>query len=285
MCRACAEFGSNLHTNATDDRKRDPTRTTSLRKRFEQDVNARFREIRGGVNRYFKENSERFQFLRDDQKVSEFMQWLETEQSAVLGMQRGAGLANAGSAEWANVYVSEAYHSGVNQSASKLRAGGADVEQSWVMSAFSRPVHADRLGLIYTRVYSELQGITAAMDQSISRVLADGIGRGLNPLEIARQINEQVDGIGRNRARMLARTEVVAAHSEATLNSFQEAGIVGVEVEAEWLTAAGACELCTSIQAGGPYTIEEARGMLPAHPNCRCSWAPKVVNGTGITLR
>lgn len=285
MCRACDEFGSNLHTNAADDRRRDPTRTTTLRKRFEQDVNARFRQMRGGVNRYFQDNAERFQFVRDDQKVAEFMRWLEQEQSLVLGVQRGADIASAASQSWANEYVAEAYHSGVNQSASKLRAAGADVDMSWVSNALRRPAHAERMSLIYSRVYSELHGITEAMDQQISRILSEGIGRGLNPMELARQINEKVDSIGRNRARMLARTEVIAAHSDATLNSFVEAGIVGVDVEAEWLVAAGACEVCLAIQQSGPYSIQEARGMLPAHPNCRCAWAPVVVNGTGITLR
>ena len=78
---------------------------------------------------------------------------------------------------------------------------------------------------------------------------------------------------------------MIATHAEAGLNSYEEAGVEGVDVEAEWLTAADACPLCVEAADKGTYTLGEARGLIPLHPNCRCSWAPKVVNGTGIELR
>ena len=34
------------------------------------------------------------------------------------------------------------------------------------------------------------------------------------------------------------------------------------------------CVICEEIAAEGPYSIEEAQGLLPAHPNCRCAWIP-----------
>lgn len=30
------------------------------------------------------------------------------------------------------------------------------------------------------------------------------------------------------------------------------------------------CEICQEAAENGPYTMEEAQGMLPLHPNCRC---------------
>ena len=29
------------------------------------------------------------------------------------------------------------------------------------------------------------------------------------------------------------------------------------------------CDVCDGISENGPYTINEARGLIPAHPNCR----------------
>lgn len=106
------------------------------------------------------------------------------------------------------------------------------------------------------------------MDQQISRILAAGIGEGRGPYDIARQLNERVDKIGVTRSRMLARTEVINAHADASLNAYEEAGLEGVDVEAEWLTAADACPECEEASNGGPYTISEARGLIPFHPNC-----------------
>jgi SPP1 gp7 family putative phage head morphogenesis protein len=134
-------------------------------------------------------------------------------------------------------------------------------------------------------VYSELEGITAAMDQKISRILAHGVAEGWGPREIARDISEEIAAISRNRAEVLARTEVISAHAEASLNAYEEAGIEGVEVEAEWSTAGDdrVCPECEEME-GKTFDLDEAKGMIPLHPQCRCAWIPKVVNGTGIVL-
>lgn len=228
----------------------------------------------------------RFAFVRSQDKVRGFMNWIrEQEKTGVLGVMQGTPIEYAAESAWTNTYIESAYVKGVKDAGEKLRKAGADVADTWIQNAFFRPIHADRLGLAFTRVFSELEGITDTMDQQISRVLAQGLAEGQGPAVIARRINERVDKIGITRARVLARTEVMNAHANGTLNSFQEAGIEGVEVEAEWLTAADPCPICEALAAGGPYTLEEARGMIPAHPNCRCAWAPKVVNGTGIELR
>jgi len=34
------------------------------------------------------------------------------------------------------------------------------------------------------------------------------------------------------------------------------------------------CEDCEDIAAEGPYDIDTARGLIPAHPNCRCAFIP-----------
>jgi hypothetical protein len=32
------------------------------------------------------------------------------------------------------------------------------------------------------------------------------------------------------------------------------------------------CDICDGIAANSPYTINQARSLIPAHPNCRCEW-------------
>lgn len=231
-------------------------------------------------------NRGEFEFIRTTDKVAAFMDWLRDQELAHgLTVRPGARISSAAESAWTATYIESAYVRGLNQAASRLRGAGARVEQRWVDAAFRRPIHADRLGIAYTRAFTELAGVTAAMDQQISRVLAAGLGRGAGPLDIARDINNRVDKIGGTRARMLARTEVISAHADATLNTYVEAGLDGVDVVAEWLTAANACPLCVALEEGGPYSIEQARGMIPVHPNCRCAWAPQVSGGSGIELR
>ena len=139
--------------------------------------------------------------------------------------------------------------------------------------------------VLWTRNKSSLEGISDAMDASISRVLAQGIAEGIGPMDMAERIASRIEGIGIARARTLARTEVIGSHAAATLNKFQEAGLEGVKVLAEFTTAGDAqvCERCASLEAK-TYTIEEAEGLIPVHPNCRCTFIPADSDLRGMVL-
>lgn len=283
------------------ERRRDPTMTKTLRRKFEAEFYRRLRRIKGLIrreiverdgfglrNRSLQTNRGRFEFTRSDEKVGAFMQWLnQMQRDELFTVRAGTPIAAAARQEWTHLYIESAYRSGLNQAAARMRAEGASVADEWVLEAFNRPIHADRVGLLYTRAYEELQGVTAAMDQQISRVLAQGIADGIGARDLARQLNDRVDKIGITRARMIARTEVISSHAEASLNAYEEAGAEGVEIEAEWSTADDGlvCELCEAAAENGPYTLDEAHGMIPLHPNCRCAFIPKVKNPSEVVLR
>lgn len=306
--------GCWLHDATT---KRDPTGTTGIRRRFESEAARRFRVVKGLITRSLVESDAlgikketlgvtqvqaqeaiikirdealppgAFAFERSQGKVAGFMSWLQQQQNEqVLGIISGTPMERAAETAWTRTYIESSYQKGIRDAGQKLRQAGADVAPSFVEQAFTRPIHADRVGLAYTRVFSELRGITEAMDQQISRILAQGLAEGQNPMVIARRINERVDKIGITRARVLARTETISAHAQATLNGFEEAGIQGVEVEAEFATAGDTrvCPQCEALE-GKIYPMDEARGIIPVHPNCRCAFLPVVQDGTGIELR
>lgn len=285
-----------LRVNAA---RKDPTRTTGLRVRFEQDVNRRFGQLRKLISKTIVDQDalalrtnasvpspRAFDFPRSADKVASFIDWLKkAEDDLLLGIVSGTPIASAARNAWTNVYIQSAYQRGLAQAGMNLRKQGVEVSESWVKGAFWRPQHADRAGLIYTRVYNELYGITEAMDQRISRTLAQGMIDGRGPQVIARAINADVDSIGRTRARTLARTEVIGAHAEASLNAYEEAGVEGVNVQAEFSTA-GDDQVCPDCEAleGRTYSMDEARGLIPVHPNCRCAFTPVVMDPEGVRL-
>lgn len=271
-----------LHTHA--EMKQDPTQTTGVRKRFSADAYKRFRRLKGRIrdavvkNDGFGLTTNRgdFDFERSSRKVQSFMDWLaEQERQEGLRVEQGTSIENAAEQAWTATYVRTGYQRGVNSAGKRMRGQGIEIEDDFEEGAFNRPIHADALGIIYTRTYRELQGVTDAMDQQISRELAQGLAEGINPTEMARRINDRVDKIGITRARTLARTEVINANAEATLNSYQEAQVEGVSVQAEFSTAGDArvCPRCEKLE-GTVYTIDEARGLIPVHPNCRCALLP-----------
>jgi SPP1 gp7 family putative phage head morphogenesis protein len=144
-----------------------------------------------------------------------------------------------------------------------------------VAAVINRPIHRDELRLIYTRDYSELEGITQAVSQQSSRTLVEGLAAGENPTEIARRLTDRVDAIGKTRATTLARTSVIDTFNSASLARLDELGVEGVTVKAEWTTAGDSrvCERCLS-RSGDILSIEEAKGQIPYHPGCRCVWVP-----------
>lgn len=281
--------------NSAEAQRYDPTMTTTLRRQFEGALAKRFRKLKGAINTLLitddafglRTNRTDFRFLRSGDKVAAFQEWLKEQQDAgILELTPGVPAARAAETSWASVYVRSAYHKGMSRSASQLRKEGVSVAPSWVVDAFTRPFHVDRVGLAYTRVFQELEGITAEMDRQISRTLAQGLSQGTGAVQLAKELNDRVDKIGITRARMMARTEVIRAHAEASLNTYEEAGILGVGIEAEWRTAQddSVCQECDDAASGGPYNLADARGMIPLHPNCRCAWVPQVVDPTAVRL-
>ena len=274
----------------------DPTQTTTLRQQFEGALAKRFRRLKGLINKTvvnddgfgLRTNRGLFDFPRSADKIGAFMAWLkEQERAGILEISRGVSLERAADRAWTNVYIRTAYQRGMAQSAAELRRQGVSVAPEWVTEAFTRPFHVDRVGIAATRVFEELDGITNAMSQQISRVLADGLAQGRGPMDIARAMNDRVDKIGITRARMLARTEVVSAHYQASLNTYEEAGVMGIGIKAEIATAQddAVCAECEAVARDGPYEIDAARGLIPVHPNCRCAAIPIVENPRDVSLR
>ena len=139
-----------------------------------------------------------------------------------------------------------------------------------VESVIASPFHRTRLQSLYTRNFNELRGINDAMGQAVSRELTDGLAAGIGPLPLARRLAGRVDGIGIARARTMARTEIIRANAEGQLATFEQFGALEVNLEAEFQTVGDddVCPQCLDLEADNPYTIEEARGIIPVHPNC-----------------
>jgi SPP1 gp7 family putative phage head morphogenesis protein len=276
----------------------DPTRTTGIRAAFVRDAQKRFRKVKKNIRVSILDNDalaleerkplkiqeplpeKAFQFKTDPQKAEAFMEWLRTELDAEI--LEGEGRKVVGNAQWANVHVDSAYRQGLRRAHQETGKIGAlppnmatMTPEQYVNYAFLGPVHADKIGLIYTRVFSELRGITDALDQKISRTLAEGLASGWGPRRMVREMGDVVEKIGVTRARILARTETIRAHHVATINTYREAKLEGVKIKAEWATAGDdrVCLDCLDLD-GHVFTLEVMDGLIPLHPQCRCCALP-----------
>ena len=275
--------------------KRDPSRTTTLRRRFIADMRRHFRKFEKANTKLivdddvfglvpgipFVANVERqeWRFQTDPQKMRSYRRWLKQQIDADILTPVG-GISDK---PWTAPYIESAYKKGMIRAYTDVNAevlaesvdffqGG---KSQFLRTAFSAPETLFKIELVSTRAFTELEGVSATMSQQLSRHLANGLAQGLGPTEIARNMRKSIGTLTKTRAEVIARTEVIAAHAEGQLDGFEMLGVEEVGILAEWSTAGDdrVCPLCGELE-GAVMTIKEARGLIPRHPNCRCAWIP-----------
>ena len=275
----------------------DPTHTTGIRLAFVRDVNRRFRALKKKIKAFVVDEDcfgfgapklmAGFSFVTDLEKINRFIEWLiEQEEAGVLELvYRGGRLSPT---PWSNLYVESAYRKGIQRAQSELKKIGYQPPVPLDM-AFSMPVHIDRLEMLFTRTFEDLKTVMSVTNRELRNLLTDtlserlaqGIAEGKNPnvvaAELVSDLNGRIDAVGITRARMIARTETIRAHHQATIEEYLQASAeMEVEIQAELSTAgdSGVCAQCAALAAGGPYTLAEIRPMIPVHPHCRCIAIP-----------
>lgn len=275
----------------------DPTRTMGIRTRFVAQMTKRFNALKRVVREHILggallKNPGIEQLLTqnvdwtpryDPKKIPDFMSWLDEQNEKFVLSQGGTGFefVPRPDTQWTDRYIRSAYQRGIARGRTELRRAGADIPEGQALggglsSAFNQPIHTTRMELAFTQTYEGLKGVTKSMSAQISRTLAEGMGRGDSPKEIANLVTDRIDKIGLTRAKTLARTEVIRAHHNANINEYEAAGIEGVKVKAEWSTAGfNVCIICSSNE-GRVFSLKAIRTLIPAHPNCRCVALPVV---------
>lgn len=324
MCETC------LHTNASTKAKNyDPTHTITLRGAFVKAMNKRFNMVAKAVTKTvveddafglrvtneFQTNAVQsagrlsFAFKSKDEKIRAFLKWLHgVEDAAILEMNTTAQYGIWTSVPWFDVYLAHAYKQGSDRAKEEMRKQGLSYSVADMGGTlYMNPISLEALRVIFTRAYTDLQGVTNTMDEQISRILAQGLFEGQAPMTLARMINSAIIGggetlgmdisyinragnqvsyfmSGKRRAEILARTEIIRAHHLATIQEYRNWGVQGVYVLAEWATAGDdrVCPECASLQ-GRVFTLDEIEGMIPLHPQCRCISLPYVDKTRTIT--
>ena len=278
--------------------KTDPSRTLMIRKRFDADMKRRFKKISKAIYELIIKNDafglntniEPFQinvekqvwrFRTDPKKVEAFRGWL-TEQ-----VNQDILSTNVSGEPWLATHIESSYKKGALRGQQQVYGSLVDSQekqkliedQQFLRASFAGSEETKRVEAIYSRAWNDLKGVTDAMGQKLSRDLALGLSQGQGAVAIARAMTKNIEGLTRTRAIVIARTEVIAAHAEGQLDSYERLGIKEVQVQAEWMTAGDnrVCPECETLE-GATLTVEEAHGLLPRHPQCRCAWAPKVGN-------
>jgi SPP1 gp7 family putative phage head morphogenesis protein len=294
----------------------DPTRTLDLRNAFAKEMKLRFKELSKVVVTSIRVNDcfglkkpaiklhqmtpapqDAFNFARNSQKVEEFMKWLkEQEKKGIITVKEYEQIGLSIEGAWTNLYIADSYKRGIIRARDEMRAAGMDIPsmlETGGIAAYlmSGPFHMDRVGVLFMRTYTDLQGITSAMDSIISRILAQGMIDGDGPILLARKLVAAIEGRGMGslgivtttgrfipaaqRAVLLARTEIIRAHHLAMIQEYRNWGVLNIKVRGEWKTAGDdrVCEKCAPLD-GQIFDLDTIENMIPYHPQCRCIALP-----------
>lgn len=293
----------------------DPSRTSGLRRSFGAQMAKRLRSLMADIRKSIVDadcfglqrltpytalvatSPGQFAFERDTAaKIQAFMRWLQEQENAgILEVIRRPGAGSGGG--WTDIYIRAAYKKGIGRAQQEMIRLQIDFPHSQDLpgrtaasTAFDAPIHADRVGVLYTRTFEDLKTVMNVVDTDVRRKLVEGLTtnlsagmvQGLSPITIARNmvadIASGLDKIGMNRAKMIARTEIIRAHHLGNINEYRRADAeMNVSVLAEFKTAEDdrVCDECAALD-GKIYSLDEAEGLIPVHPQCRCVILPAV---------
>lgn len=163
--------------------------------------------------------------------------------------------------------INDAYHIKIGTAPSKINHFHTSVEFNGAHIKQQEQI----LNIYWSgKSFKERVGINA--NQFAGRVrdkITDAIILGKNPDSIKKELMKEFD-IAFNVADRLVRTETAYAFNQASLNQYKEEGLNKVRI----LVENDACEVCEEYK--GQEYILGAEPFLPAHPNCKCAYAPVI---------
>jgi len=216
---------------------------------------------------------------QDAKKVEAFQRWLRAQYEEQLIGTDAEDLWEA--------YARAGFMKGAGRAFDDMRKGDqaiksgeqrldfwAGTREEFLRSMFAHPVAKEKVQLLAGRSFDDMEGVTDDMSLKLSRLLSDGLVQGQSPRVLAKALSSQLD-MSRDRALTVARTEIIRCHAEGQLVALEKTGVEEVGVAVEWLTAEDekVCPQCESLE-GVVLKIDEAHGLLPRHPNCRCCFIP-----------
>lgn len=285
--------------NARNPLKSDPTRTTTLRRAFGRDILRRFELLRWDVVDFIVTNDalglekrksfvvlaqprpRQFEFYQDPDKLRAFNDWFaEQVRARVFSVREGVR-----GDPWTAKYANSAYKQGLTNAflgskefqrvlSQSENIGQLSVEE-FLRDSFATRERLSKARMLATRSFEQLKGVTATMGSQMNQILAQGILEGKNPKQIGKEMSAKIKGLSRSRATLIAQTEIIRAHAEGQLDAFKEMGVEELRVNVEYTTVGDdrVCPICRPLE-GRVFSIESARGVIPQHPRCRCSWTP-----------
>lgn len=187
---------------------------------------------------------------------------------------------------WAMDYVISEYERGTLNAYTNLSVQSpVYASQTTLMQLLSSPAYQNQIASAYISTYSDWKGISDTARADLANVIAESIGRGVNPRETASIVSKRLD-VSMAKAKNIAQTEQVGALREAQWNETDwAADRLGLNTSLMWLSALKpTTRSWHASRHGKVYTTEDVRDFYAVSGNrynCYCSQIPVLLNDDG----
>lgn len=185
-------------------------------------------------------------------------------------------------------YIEPAYRRGTALEYSNLLHQSSIFASQTLGARMLSSHYLNRVALVRFRVFEEMNGLTAKIKTEMSRALSDGISQGLSIKKISDRL-EKIEGINQNRAKTIARTEILTAYRRARVDESEQAmQDYGLTTKLLWISAfASTTRKWHASRHGETYTAEEVREFYSKDGNainCMCSQVSVLVDSDGRVI-
>ncbi|MGN5960480.1 phage minor head protein [Klebsiella oxytoca] len=187
---------------------------------------------------------------------------------------------------WALDYVAAEYERGTQQAFTNLSVQSpVYASQTTLQQLLSSPAYQNQIASAYISTYSDWKGISDTARADLANVIADAIGRGINPRETASIVSKRLD-VSMSRAKAIAQTEQVGALRQAQRNEVDWAKErLGLNTAILWISALKPTTRAThGARHGKTYTTDEVAEFYSKDGNsynCYCANIPCLLDDDG----
>jgi SPP1 gp7 family putative phage head morphogenesis protein len=187
---------------------------------------------------------------------------------------------------WALGYVAAEYERGTLNAFTNLSVQSpAYASQTTLPQLLSSPAYQNQIAAAYVSTYSDWKGISDTARADLANVIADSIGRGVNPRETAQIVSKRLD-VSMAKAKNIAQTEQVGALREAQWNETEwTQERLGLNTAILWISALKPTTRAShAARHGKTFSPQEVRGFYSRDGNryhCYCGNIPCLLNDDG----
>jgi hypothetical protein len=211
-------------------------------------------------------------------RTKEFQLLLEEIIQELLIHEGIEELASYEVAEYAERAIEQAYQIGVSFAARHAASGTPSQKaiERLRRALVKLPTHRGAARALGRMQVQRLSGLSVDVAIQIREAVENAIDQRYTRDQVAALI-DKIFGIGETRAKTIAYTEVTKAHAQGALNAYRSMRFEQVRARVEFTLNvhgdAAPCPRCIALE-DKRYTLDQAVGVIPVHPNCQCGWTP-----------